>query len=153
MVYPWFEPGPRHQKYYCIQYVRERRRFRPQGYCPTRRSSCYKLYYKYPSWYTCNTQAKYRLNIMFRHMPVPRDTSVSRQINIVCCESVRNCQTLSKTDLRNLWIVSYFVLFLSLRPLTNFVPFRRAPTTCFAHCFHLYITWYSIKWLYFRFSS
>ena len=42
------------------------------------------------------TQAIYRLNIMFRHMPVPRDTSVSRQIIIVCCESVGNCQTLSK---------------------------------------------------------
>ena len=42
------------------------------------------------------TQAIKRLNIMFRHMPVPRDTSVSRQIIIVCCESVRNCQTLSK---------------------------------------------------------
>ena len=33
---------------------------------------------------------------MFRHMPVPRDTSVSRQIIIVCCDSVGNCQTLSK---------------------------------------------------------
>ena len=31
------------------------------------------------------TKAIYRLNIMFRHMPVPRDTSVSRQIIIVCC--------------------------------------------------------------------
>ena len=46
------------------------------------------------------TQAIYRLNIMFRHMPVPRDTEVSRQIIIVCCESVGNCQTLSKDDLR-----------------------------------------------------
>ena len=27
---------------------------------------------------------------MLRHMPVPRDTSVSRQIIIVCCESVGN---------------------------------------------------------------
>ena len=42
------------------------------------------------------TQAIYRLNIMYRHMPVPRDTSVSRQFIIVCCESVGNCQTLSK---------------------------------------------------------
>ena len=33
---------------------------------------------------------------MFRRMPVPRDTSVSRQFIIVCCESVGNCQTLSK---------------------------------------------------------
>ena len=32
----------------------------------------------------------YRLNIMFRHMPVPRDTSVLRQMSIVCCESVGN---------------------------------------------------------------
>ena len=42
-----------------------------------------------------------------------------------------------KTDLRNLWIVSYFVLFSVLCArcplfLTNFVPFRRVPTTCFA---------------------
>ena len=29
-------------------------------------------------------------------MPVPCDTLVSRQIIIVCCESVGNCQTLSK---------------------------------------------------------
>ena len=32
---------------------------------------------------------------MFRHMPVPRDTSVLRDI-IVCCESMGNCPTLSK---------------------------------------------------------
>ena len=44
-------------------------------------------------------QAIYRFNIMFRHMPVPRDTSVSCQIIIVRCESVPNCP---KTDLRNL---------------------------------------------------
>ena len=30
----------------------------------------------------------YMLNIMFRHMPVPRDTSVLRQIIIVCCQSL-----------------------------------------------------------------
>ena len=41
-------------------------------------------------------QAIYRLNIMFRHMSVPRDTSVVRQIIIVCCESVGHCQTLFK---------------------------------------------------------
>ena len=36
------------------------------------------------------------LNInMFRHMPVPRDTSGLREIIIVCFESVRNFQTLS----------------------------------------------------------
>ena len=39
------------------------------------------------------TQATYRFNIMFRDMPVPRDTSVSRQIIIDGCESVGNCQT------------------------------------------------------------
>ena len=33
---------------------------------------------------------------MFRHKPVPRDTSVSRQCIIVCCESMGNFQTLSK---------------------------------------------------------
>ena len=33
---------------------------------------------------------------MFSHMPAPRDTSVSGQIIIVYCESVGNCQTLSK---------------------------------------------------------
>ena len=32
----------------------------------------------------------YRLNIMFRHIPVPRDTSISRQMIIVCCRSVGN---------------------------------------------------------------
>ena len=35
--------------------------------------------------------------MLFIYMrPLPRDTSVSRQIIIVCCESVGNCQTLSK---------------------------------------------------------
>ena len=73
-------------------------------------------------------QAIYRLNIMFRHMPVPRDTSVSRQIIIVCCESVGNCQTLSKdgpSQLVNSIIFRPFFSFLCVRwPsfLTNFVP-------------------------------
>ena len=31
-----------------------------------------------------------------RHLPVPRDTSVLREIIIVCCELMGNCQTLSK---------------------------------------------------------
>ena len=79
------------------------------------------------------------ISIMFRHMPVPRDTSVSRQIIIVCCESVGNCQT----DLRNLCIVSissFFSVLCVRCPLflTNFVPIRCVPTTCFAHCFHVY---------------
>ena len=62
------------------------------------------------------TQAIYRLNIMFRHMPVPRDTSVSRQIIIVCCESVGNCQTLSKdgpSELVNSIIFRPFFLFFA----------------------------------------
>ena len=33
---------------------------------------------------------------MFRHVPVSHDTSVLREIIIVCCESVGNCQTMSK---------------------------------------------------------
>ena len=102
------------------------------------------------------TKAIYRLNIMFRHMSVPRDTSVSRQIIIVCCESVGICQTLSKdgpSQLVNSIIFRPFFSFLCVRCpsfLTNFVPFRRALTTCFSHCFHvfqwtaLYITWYSV---------
>ena len=80
---------------------------------------------------------------MFRHMPVPRDTSVSRQIIIVCCESVGNCQTLSKDGPSQLVNSINYVLFsvLCVRCplfLTNFVPIRRVPTTCFAHCFHVY---------------
>ena len=81
---------------------------------------------------------------MFRHMPVPRDTSISRQVIIVCCESVGNCQTLSKdgpSQLVNSIIFGPFFSFLCVRCpsfLTNFVPFQRAPTTCFAHCFHVY---------------
>ena len=49
------------------------------------------------------TLAIYRLNIMFRHMPASRDTAVLHEDIIVSCESMGNCQTLSKdTDLRNL---------------------------------------------------
>ena len=36
------------------------------------------------------------LNIMLRHMLVPRDTSVYHEIISVCCESLGNCQILSK---------------------------------------------------------
>ena len=49
-------------------------------------------------------------------MPVPRDTSVSRQIIIVCCESVGNCQTLSKdgpSQLVNSIIFRPFILLFA----------------------------------------
>ena len=47
-------------------------------------------------------------------MPVPRDISVSRQIIFVCCESVGNCQTLSKdgpSQLVNSIIIRPFFFF------------------------------------------
>ena len=73
---------------------------------------------------------------MFRHVPVPRDTSVSRQIIIVCCESVGNCQTLSKdgpSQLVNSIIFRPF--FLSLRPMSIvFYQFCPVPT-CAHHVF------------------
>ena len=78
------------------------------------------------------TQAIYRLNIMFRHMPVPRDTSVSRQIIIVCCESVGNCKTLSKdgpSQLVNSIIFCPF--FLSLRPM-SIVSYQFCPCKLFS---------------------
>ena len=78
---------------------RKTRRFRPFGYSPTRRGRCFKLYYKYRNSHLIHmyfTLSIYRLNVMFRHMPVPRDTSVLREIIFVCCESVGNCQTLPK---------------------------------------------------------
>ena len=63
----------------------------------------------------------YRLNIMFRRMPVPRDTSVLRQIIIVCCESVGNCQHLSKDGRRPSQFVNSIIFrpfFFSLRPMS-----------------------------------
>ena len=70
------------------------------------------------------TQAIYRLNIMFRHMPIPLDTSVSRQIIIVCCESVGNCQTLSKDRpsqlVNNIVFRPFFLFFASDGP--RFLP-------------------------------
>ena len=51
------------------------------------------------------TLAIYRLNIMFRHMPLPRDTSVfESEIIIVCYESVpwETAKLCPKTDFRNL---------------------------------------------------
>ena len=55
---------------------------------------------------------------MFRHMPVPRETSVSRQIIIVCCESEGNCQTLSKDGpsqlVNSIIFRPYFPFFASI---------------------------------------
>ena len=89
------------------------------------------------------TQAIYRLNIMFRHMPVPRDTSVSCQITsiIVCCESVGNCQTLSKdgpSQLVNSIIFRPF--FLSLHPM-SIVSYQFCPVPTCAH--HVFCTLFS----------
>ena len=113
-------------------------------------------------------QALYRLNIMFRHMPVPRDTctSVSRQIIIVCCESVGNCQTLSKdgpSQLVSSIIFRPFFLFFA-SDVHRFLPILsrsdvRPPRVLhivfmFINRQHVYnITWYSVMWRYFRFSS
>ena len=70
-----------------------------------------------------------------------------------------------KTDLRNLWIVSYFVLFFcSLCPM-SIVSYQFCPVpTCAHHVFctlfsclsidsSLYHVIFSDMWLYFRFSS
>ena len=84
------------------------------------------------------TQAIYRLNIMFRHMPVPGDTSVSRQNIIVCCESVGNCQTLSKdgpSQLVNSIIFRPF--FCSLCPMP-IVSYQFCPVPTYAH--HVFCT-------------
>ena len=142
------------------------RRLRPHGYCPTSRSTCFKLDYKIPELINMYfTQAIYRLNIMFRHMPVPRDTSVSRQNIIVCCESVGNCQTLSKdgpSQLVNSIIFRPF--FCSSCPM-SIVSYQFCPVpTCAHHVFcslfsclsidsYLYHVIFSDMWLYFRFSS
>ena len=166
MVYPWFEPAPSKMLLYLVCNWKPRR-LRPHGYCPTRRSICFKLDYKYLSWYINMyfTQAIYRLNIMFRHMPVPRDTSVSRQNIIVCCESVGNCQTLSKDGSSQLVNSIIFRPFLcSLCPM-SIVSYQFCPVpTCAHHVFctlfsclsidsSLYHVIFSDMWLYFRFSS
>ena len=81
---------------------------------------------------------------MFRHMHVPRDTSVLLEIIIVCCESVGNRQTLSKDGpselVNNITFRPFFLLFASDDPrfLPLFVPLRGTPTKCFVHCFHVY---------------
>ena len=87
-------------------------------------------------------QAIYRLNIMFRHMLVPRDTSVSRQIIIVCCESMGNCQSLYKdgpSELVNSIIFRPF-FFFSLRPM-SIVSDQFCPVSTYAH--HVFCTLFS----------
>ena len=87
------------------------------------------------------TQAIYRLNIMFRHMPVPRDTSVSRQIIIVYCESVGNYQTLSKGGpLQLVNSIIFRPFFLSLRPM-SIVSYQFCPVPTCAH--HVFCTLFS----------
>ena len=87
------------------------------------------------------TQAIYRLNILFRHMPVPRDTSVSRQIIIVCCESVGNCQTLSKDEPSQLVnSIIFCPFFFSLR-LMSIVSYQFCPVPTCAD--HVFCTWFS----------
>ena len=62
---------------------------------------------------------------MFRQMPVPRDTSVLREVIIVCCESVGNCQTLSKDGplqlVNNIIFRSFFLVRWPSFP-TSFCP-------------------------------
>ena len=85
------------------------------------------------------TQAIYRLNIMFRHMPLPRDTLFPSVI--VCCESVGNCQTLSKdgpSQLVNSIIFRPF--FCSLRPM-SIVSYQFCPVPTCAH--HVFCTLFS----------
>ena len=78
---------------------------------------------------------------MFGYMPAPPDTSVLREIIIVCCESVGNCQTLYKDGplqlVTNIKFLPFSLFFLSDGPpfLPIFVPLRGAPTTCFVIVF------------------
>ena len=83
LVYPWFEPTPSIIIVLHLVCNRRRRRFRPHGYFPfaavdVLNSELIQMYMYFI----------YMLNIIFRHMHVPRDTSVLRQIIIVRCESV-----------------------------------------------------------------
>ena len=78
---------------------------------------------------------------MLRHMPVPRDISVSHQIINVCCESVGNCQTLSKdgpSQIVNSIIFRAFVF--SLRPM-SIVSYQFCPVLTCAH--HVFCTLFS----------
>ena len=82
------------------------------------------------------TQAIYRLNIMFRHMPVPRDTSVI----IVCCESVGNCQTLSEDGPSQLVNYKYHIssFFLFFVPDAHcFLPILSRSDVCSPRVLHI----------------
>ena len=82
------------------------------------------------------TQAIYRLNIMFRHMPVPRDTSIL----IVCCESVGNCQTLSKDGPSQLVNYKYHIssFFLFFVPDVHcFLPIMSRSDVCPPRVLHI----------------
>ena len=48
------------------------------------------------------TQAIYRLNIMFRHMPVPRDRESHVRILLFVVSRWETAKLCRKTDLRNL---------------------------------------------------
>ena len=83
------------------------------------------------------TQAIYRLNIMFRHMPVPRDTLFPSVI--VCCESVGNCQTLSKdgpSQLVNSIIFRPFFLFFA-SDVHCFLPILSRSDVCPPRVLHI----------------
>ena len=54
------DSNPRLQKYNLYLVCNGKtRHLRPHGYCPTRRSRCFKLDYKYPSWYKCTLRKLY----------------------------------------------------------------------------------------------
>ena len=83
------------------------------------------------------TQAIYRLNIMLRHMPVPRDTLFPSVI--VCCESVGNCQTLSKdgpSQLVNSIIFRPFFLFFA-SDVHCFLPILSRSDVCPPRVLHI----------------
>ena len=161
MVFPWFDPAPAPSKI-LLHLVIETRLFRPQGYFPLAAVVVLNSTINIHMYFA---QAIYRLNIMFRNMPVPRDTSVSRQIIIVCCESVGNCQTLSKDGpsqlVSSIIFRPFFLLFASDVHRFLLILSRsdvRPPRVLhivfmFINRQHVYITWYSVMWRYFRLSS
>ena len=76
---------------------------------------------------------------MFRHMLVPRDTSVSRQIIIVFCESVGNCHTLSKdgpSQFVNSIIFRPFFLFFA-SDVHRFLPILSRSDVCPPRVLHI----------------
>ena len=85
---------------------------------------------------------------MFRHMPVPRDKSVSRQIIIVCCESVGNCQTLSKdgpSQLVNSTGIIFRPFFLFFAPDVHcFLPIVSRSDVCPPRVLHIVFMFSSI---------